>query len=496
MRRLRPSLRRLRWKLTLSYTFVTVGALVALELLVLTVGVGVAFTMANRIPGAVAEEMTHEVAPRLRPYLSGESPDVEGIHRWLQRVERVGLTSEAGTTSMDLAPEEFTEGHARLFVLDTGRRVLGTTGQTSAPTSPAEMDASAVPGLGEVLQAALSGSPDVERLYQRSESGRLTIAAPIRDAEGEVLGALVLSNRFAPLGGALRPLATILGVSVLLFTVAAGIIGAIFGFFTAKGLTRRLNGVTTAAAAWGAGDFSQVIRDTSGDEIGEMSRQLNRMAAQLEELIKTRQQLSIVDERNRLARDLHDSVKQQVFAISMHLSAAQAIWEKDRPSARDRLDTAVELARQSRQELTTIIQMLRPVQLEGKGVREALREYVKQWQDQSRITAKYEVIGDGTVPFPAEEALYRIAQEALANVARHSRATCVWITLATLPDKLELEIRDNGDGFDPKKQGEGVGLHSMQERIEAVGGHLRLDSSDAGTSIVAQVPLVSGERES
>jgi NarL family two-component system sensor histidine kinase LiaS len=217
------------------------------------------------------------------------------------------------------------------------------------------------------------------------------------------------------------------------------------------------------------------------------------MAAQLPELLQARQQLSIVDERNRLARDLHDSVKQQVFAISMNLGAARALWEQHPEAARGRLEAAFDLARQSQQELTTIIQTLRPVQLEGTGLRlrQALREYLDRWEGQSRIAARYEVAGDGALPPRVEEVLFRVTQEALANVARHSRATVVRVALRTQPGLVELEVGDNGEGFDPGRRTPGVGLQSMRERVEGVGGTLVLTSGAGGTTLVARVPLAS-----
>jgi NarL family two-component system sensor histidine kinase LiaS len=495
MRRFLPSFRRLRWKLTLSYTLVTVAALVALELLLLGAAAAAAVVLWNRTPSLTARVLDSEVAPRLAPYLSRDTPDLAGIDRWLQDVKQHGLSARVASQAITVEPDELTRSGAQLLVLDTDLRVLGTIRQTAPPASPPPLDVASVPGLDRALPQALAGARDTDRLYARPSSDHLTVAVPIRDRrnQGAVRGALVLSTTLGPLTAPIRGVAALLGGSVLVFTLAAGLIGTLFGFFTARGLTRRLDRVAAAAAAWGEGDFSRGIHDPSADEIGQLSTRLDRMAAQLEGLIRTREQLSIVDERNRLARDLHDSVKQQVFAISMNLGAARVLWAQDPAAARSRLDSAFDLARQSQQELTTIIQTLRPVELEGKGLRQALGEYVARWQEQSRIAAACEVRGDDSLPLHVEEALFRVTQEALANVARHSRASAVRVAVTVLPDVARLEICDNGQGFDPRKQPPGVGLQSMRERVQATGGELEIASEPRGTTLTASIPAARGE---
>ena len=487
MKRLFARFRRLSWKLTLSYTLVTVGTLLALELIVVAGGLFAVFG-SNALPRAAAQILTRAAARDLSPTFAADQPDLAAIHAWLQRSTTEGIRLQDGTQNDSLDPEVFAGG-ARLLVLDANGRLLGAADQVEPLAAPAPFDAASIHGLESLLPRALAGEEDAGRLSANPSQLQLTVAAPIRDPGGRVRGAVVLSRPFSlrdfPYGG----VAAALGVSLLFFAIGSALIGTVFGFFTARGLTRRLGRMSATAAAWGAGDFSPVIHDRSQDEIGQLSRRLNRMAAQLQELIETRQQLSVVDERNRLARDLHDSVKQQVFAISMNLGAARALWEQDPETARGRLDAAFELARQSQQELTTIIQTLRPVQLEGKGVQQALREYLDRWQEQSRIAATYEAQGDGQLPLRVEEALFRVTQEALANVARHSRAPAVRVALRSRPGEVELEVSDTGQGFDQQRRSTGVGLQSMRERVEAVGGTLAVTSGTGGTTLLARVPV-------
>ena len=122
-----------------------------------------------------------------------------------------------------------------------------------------------------------------------------------------------------------------------------------------------------------------------------MARQLNRMAEQLRNLLQARQKLATLEERNRLARDLHDSVKQQVFAISMQIGATRVLLKRDVAAAEVRLNEADKLVRQAQQELTSLIRELRPVALEGKGLVTALRELATSWAQQTDIVANLRV---------------------------------------------------------------------------------------------------------
>ncbi|HYX48506.1 MAG TPA: ATP-binding protein, partial [Ktedonobacteraceae bacterium] len=165
---------------------------------------------------------------------------------------------------------------------------------------------------------------------------------------------------------------------------------------------------------------------------------------------------------------------------------------------------------QAQQELTSLIRELRPVALEGKGLAAALRELATEWSQQTNIVANVRVEGTQeyaqggfllypneersqepmrtrTLPLTVEEALFRVAQEALSNVSRHSQATLVQMVLTITEELVTLSIVDNGQGFDTARQGRpGVGLLSMQERMKALGGDVRVESTPGkGTRVVA-----------
>jgi NarL family two-component system sensor histidine kinase LiaS len=259
---------------------------------------------------------------------------------------------------------------------------------------------------------------------------------------------------------------------------------------TANGLTKRFSNVSQAAHSWSQGDFSAIIRDSHNDEIGKLGNDLNRMAEQLESLLDRRMELSVLEERNRLARDLHDSVKQQAFAASAQLAAARARFESDPERAQGHLEEAEVLIGKVRQELTDLIQELRPVAMKGKGLIVAVRDYAEDWCNRYDIEIRTHVRGERNIPLEVEKSIFRIIQEALANVAWHSQALAVDLVFNFRTDFLLLTIRDDGAGFivgQPRKSG--MGLKSMRERAELIGGELIIDSRlGVGTKIILKYP--------
>ena len=216
------------------------------------------------------------------------------------------------------------------------------------------------------------------------------------------------------------------------------------------------------------------------------------MADQLQALLQTRDELARVEERNRLARDLHDTVKQQTYAARMQLSAARNMLESDAPGAAKHLESALQLNRETQQELRLIIEELRPAGLEGKGLAEAVKEYASRWQQHTGIRVETLIQGERALPLDIEQALYRVLQEALSNVSRHAEAETVTITLRMAPDLLTLTVADTGRGFKPDAiAANSLGLTSMKQRMELVGGRLQVESKLAtGTSVIAEVELV------
>jgi len=220
----------------------------------------------------------------------------------------------------------------------------------------------------------------------------------------------------------------------------------------------------------------------------ELTSQRNQeLVDELKQTQEKLRDLAVVEERNRLARDLHDSVKQQVFAISMQLSAARtSLSETDK--AYLSVTEAERLAQQAGAELTSLINALRPPSLERKSFLEAIREHVDEWSRQTNI--EITLSADDKLPLNTneEQVFYRVIQEALSNVARHSQATHVGLELIHVDSQVLFCIADNGKGFDFEHVQGGVGLQSMRERLVQIGATFHvLSGKSIGTQITAKL---------
>ncbi len=469
---------------------VTVAALVVVE--VVSLGILIILLNSDYLINVISVGLRDSLVTQARPFLETEPTDLEGLNTWL-----LLLTDEY---SIDGQPvPQITRGltiniddeGSSIFILDPDYMLLA---QSPPPEDPVALgrpfDPTILPELPELLSLARTGEADINRLYTTLPDGTLILSVPITNQNNTVLGIGVVTLPLPAFDMAtLSPILSLVLVSLIPITLSAGLIGTIFGFLTARGLSRRLGHLATAADSWSQGDFSVVTADLSQDELGQLSRRLNRMAEQLQNLLQTRQELATLEERNRLARDLHDSVKQQVFATTMQLSAAKALLDTNPEKARGHLQEAEQLSRQSQQELAGLIEELRPAALESKGLVEALREFAGNWSRRTQINAQVRTQGERPIPLPIEQALFRVAQEALANVARHSQAQTADIHLAWDNDHIIMTISDNGRGFDVEKgEQTGFGKQTMQERVTAVNGTLSVNSTPGkGTQIIARV---------
>ena len=489
LNRVQTSLRQLRWRLTLSYTAVTVSALLVVVLLLAM------YVFSNvLLPKVVLtpefSEMWVQAAgensglvPVVRRLLAASPPDTAGIAELVNLVEgnstfdRLGLLRIGG---IRLYLDTDAEFDALVFGADGS--LLGRTGYPAFPNTGQAFDASTIPGLEVPLQAALAGERDPKRLVaMREPENELVIAVPVfglGEARDQVLGALAYVFVSLPTQtDTLSHTVQLVGRALLIFLLGGGIMGAIFGSFTAHSMVRRFSRLSAATDAWSQGDFSEFIDDPSGDEISQLAQSLNGMAEQLQTLLKRRQEMAVSEERNRLARDLHDSAKQQAFAASAQLGAAVALFEQDPQAAKPHLLEAEKLVDKVRKELTSLILELRLVDLKRGGLAVALREYSIDWAHHSDIEIDIQVEGERALPLEVEQTLFRIAQEALANTARHSQAGHAEILLVYNPDCVTLTIVDDGRGFNISDVQGGMGLRSMRERAELIGGELIIESA-------------------
>jgi signal transduction histidine kinase len=208
------------------------------------------------------------------------------------------------------------------------------------------------------------------------------------------------------------------------------------------------------------------------------------------QLFEQTKDLAVMEERNRLARDLHDSAKQKAFAALAQLGTARGILNSNEDQATMHLAEAENLVSDVIQELTFLVQEIYPMGLQEKGLATALREYVYEWENRNDIAVNLTVRNEQRLPLGVEQAIYRVTQETLANVARHSHATHVEVSLMYNDDVLQLSIADDGRGFDLEAKGHGLGLRSIRERVSSVHGTVQILSAPGqGTKILVQVPI-------
>ncbi|MGE5603010.1 MAG: histidine kinase, partial [Nitrososphaerales archaeon] len=209
------------------------------------------------------------------------------------------------------------------------------------------------------------------------------------------------------------------------------------------------------------------------------------------------QERSARDERQRLARELHDSVSQALYGIALGVNTALTVLDRDREAARAALNYSVGLARAGLSEMRALIFELRPESLESEGLVAAVLKTAEAVHARFEMPVNVEVCEEPDLSLAEKEALYRIAQEALHNAVKHSQSTEVSIGLACDEVRLTLTVRDNGIGFDPEGLHPGhLGLKSMRERAANVGAAIRIASKPGeGTLVEVQVPLAASRGE-
>lgn len=202
-------------------------------------------------------------------------------------------------------------------------------------------------------------------------------------------------------------------------------------------------------------------------------------------LLETSRAEAVIEERTRIARELHDTLAQGFAGINLHLESGRRLIEKDADQARWHLEQAGSLARSSLSEARQSVHDLRAMTAASE-LPETLRRLAGQLSGQ--VTIDFEVVTEYSGPFPSETAqvLYRIAQESLTNAVKHAAARTIALRLELWPDRVEVEVRDDGRGFDPSHPSEGYGLQGMRERARAAQVTLTVDSAPGqGTRVRA-----------
>ena len=243
---------------------------------------------------------------------------------------------------------------------------------------------------------------------------------------------------------------------------------------------------------------NEMLRKAQGEleaRVLERTADLDSANGNLRELSARLLQLQD-DERRRIARELHDSVGQMLAALNMNLSTVRADVERLAKTA-NALTDSENLVQQMSSEVRTISHLLHPPLLDEAGLASALRWYVDGFVLRSKIKVALDLPEDfGRLPRESETAIFRVVQECLTNIHRHSESPIARIRLRQRDDHVSVEIEDKGKGIPPEKQQEmnssgtpGVGIRGMRERLRQLGGTLEFRSNGSGTLVTVELPL-------
>lgn len=344
--------------------------------------------------------------------------------------------------------------------------------------------ASAGPMPAEAMRAFAVRRPDEGPLAAKAENGSILVDLPVLDADGAALGRLqvVFIARFDFRIEATSILNFLLytWIYVLLLSMPIGVAS---GLVASRYVTRQLHKMNEVTERWRQGQFDARIALPNDDVLVRHSQHLNDMAQDLEMSLSLRQSLAVSEERNRVARELHDTVKQKLFALGLQLAAAKA-----KPGAGDASENILEaeaITREAQHDLMEIITQLHPPG-PGEG---ALSERIELVAEDFRRRFDVAVDVDAREPMEmdahVEHHVLRIVQEALMNAVRHGKALCIGITGRMAEGRATLTIADDGQGFDPSVRTGGFGIVSMRDRVRDLpGGSFDLKSAPgAGATI-------------
>lgn len=324
-----------------------------------------------------------------------------------------------------------------------------------------------------------------------------------------------------PSGGELGRLAAqttpeewfVFGIVVLVAALLAVIAAGISAFGEVRAIRLRMSTLMEATMLWANGRLGhRIVAQNEGDELAELAESLNGMAERLEEqvaalqrLVETNEELhqqaaalAKLEERSRLARDLHDSVSQQLFALGMTAGAASKLMQTAPERAKPLVMQTEEMAAKAQAEMRALLLHLRPVELEGRSLIEAAERFLQDVCPRHGLQYEFEVVMQDRLGEGIESHLFRIIQEAVSNVIRHASASHLRVKLQQEGKKAVLSISDDGQGFDPQQVRDGsYGAHSIRERAEEIGGRLDVRSGlGQGTEVRVTVMLFeTGEEE-
>jgi two-component system, NarL family, sensor histidine kinase LiaS len=253
-----------------------------------------------------------------------------------------------------------------------------------------------------------------------------------------------------------------------------------------------------------AGNWNSRMPEVEGDAFSGVNRDFNVMLGQLEARLKLLQQLgerdimeevssqeaAVLEERRRLARDLHDTVSQQLFALHMSASSLPKLLERDAEHAQRVMEQLIAMSSSAQRQMRGLIAQLRPMELQGRTLEEALERWFPDYCRQNEIQGTLEIQVRGALSEAKEHQLFLIIQEAMANVVKHAEAQSVRLFLGETDRQISLLIEDNGLGFRGEQVRAGAyGLSTMRERAQKLGGEAEIVTKPgSGTRVRVSFP--------
>ncbi|TFB22081.1 sensor histidine kinase [Filobacillus milosensis] len=284
-------------------------------------------------------------------------------------------------------------------------------------------------------------------------------------------------------------------------------IGLYVIFNKTKTIKDRIHAFSIFISMLQEGKYSaKLFLDDSNDELDAFAIELNDLAKKMKDQVNTLQRLAdekseyaqqahiaaTMEERQRLARDLHDAVSQQLFALTMMSQATVKLIDKKPEKAREQIVEISEMALQAQNEMRALLLHLRPIYLSGEPLNEGIRRLVEELKKKSTLQFNLDIDSDIELSQSKEEHIFRMVQEALSNILRHASASNVKVELKNRDEELFIHIDDDGVGFQANEQLENktsYGLKTMKERCEEIGGTFRIKSQEGqGTYIDIRIP--------
>ncbi|WP_367643910.1 histidine kinase [Bacillus sp. THAF10] len=278
------------------------------------------------------------------------------------------------------------------------------------------------------------------------------------------------------------------------------------GYKHSSYMKNRLDRISTFIATLTRGKYSERIIVGEKDELGRLAEDINQLANKIQNQVKSLQKLAeeknelaikahnaaTIEERQRLARELHDSVSQQLFALSIMSSATIRLFDSHPEKAKKQLTEIASIAAKAQGEMRALLLHLRPVSLTNDSLSVGIQKLLVELEERTPISFQKDIAEIENLTNATEDHLFRIIQEAISNILRHADATNVKITMQQKGSNyVYIFIGDNGKGFDLNQHKQSsFGLHTMRERCEEIGGQFNIRSKKGeGTHIEIHVPF-------